>query len=233
VSKTVVTSGMQYVSRWFYIEPRDAPDWHCLSVAPTVSGGIRSAMMLRAEEGRWGVVLLTPVGNPLPREGSAFLDFVAHLGDDELRVALARARPLSPIHRYGPTSNRMMHYDRLTAWPAGLVAIGDSVCALDPYFGLGMTAAARGVVLLRNCLNRNSGEDVSLAGFQRELAALNAEPWRLATSRDTEGRRLPNHHKLDLHRLYRAASSRPEVVHALLAVQHLLRPTKTLREIAV
>jgi hypothetical protein len=48
----------------------------------------------------------------------------------------------------------MMHYHRLPAWPEGLVALGDSVFTLDPYFGLGMTAVARGVALLRKYLDR-------------------------------------------------------------------------------
>jgi flavin-dependent dehydrogenase len=159
-----------------------------------------------------------------------FLDFVAGLGDRELRTALDRARPVSPIHRYGPTSNRMMHYDRLAAWPAGLVAVGDSVCMLDPYFGLGMTAAARGAVLLRTYL-KSGGEILGLE-FQKELASLNAEPWRLATGRDPDGRLLARDVTY-LGRLYEAAPSSPEVAHALLAVQHLLRPAETLKELTV
>jgi 2-polyprenyl-6-methoxyphenol hydroxylase-like FAD-dependent oxidoreductase len=232
VKKTVVESGMQYVSRWFYIEPKDAPAWHCLSAAPTVTGGLRCAMMLRAEDNRWGIVLLAPAGGLLPRDDSAFQDFIARLGDGELRAALARARPVSPIHRYGPTSNRMMHYHRRPHWPPGLVAIGDSACTLDPYFGLGMTATARGVVLLRTYLNQNSGGDISSAEFQKELAVMNAGPWRLATNRDPEGRRLARDNA-DLRRLYEAAPSSPQLAHALLAVQHLLRPAETVKELAV
>src|SRR5262249_43473126 len=137
--KTVVEPGTEYVSRWFHIEARHAPDWHCLSIAPSMGAALHSAMMLRAGSGGWGVVLLAPPGEPLPADDVGFLDFIAGLGDGELREVLARATPVSPIHRYGPTSNRMTHYDRVTGWPAGLVAIGDSVCTLDPYFGLGMT----------------------------------------------------------------------------------------------
>jgi 2-polyprenyl-6-methoxyphenol hydroxylase-like FAD-dependent oxidoreductase len=232
VKKTVVKSGMQYVSRWFYVEPKDAPSWHCLSVAPSITGGLRCAMMLRAEDNRWGVVLLGPAGGPLPRDDSAFQEFIVRLGDGELRAALARARPVSPIHCYGPTSNRMMHYHRLPRWPAGLAAVGDSVCTLDPYFGLGMTAAARGVVLLRTYLDQRSGGDICCGEFQKELAIINAGPWRLATNRDLEGRRLPRDN-VDLRRLCAAAASSPEFAHALLAVQHLVRPAETLKELAV
>jgi len=232
LQKSVVESGTQYVSRWFQIEPGDAPDWCCLSIAPTVGAALRSAMMLRADEDRWGVVLLAPAGEPLPSDQMAFLDFAADLGDGELRQALARARPVSPIHHYGATSNRMMHYDRLMAWPAGLVAIGDSVCSLDPYFGLGMTAAARGAVLLGAYLDRQRGGAVSGLEFQKELASLNAQPWRLATGRDPEGRMLVRD-RTHLGRLHETAPSSPKVAHALLAVQHLLRPAETLEEVAV
>jgi 2-polyprenyl-6-methoxyphenol hydroxylase-like FAD-dependent oxidoreductase len=232
VKKTVVESGMRYVSRWFHIEPKDAPDWHCLSIAPTIGAALRSAMMLRAEGDRWGVVLLAPAGEPLPCDDRAFAGFVADLGDGELRDALARARPVSPIHHYGPTSNRVMHYDRLAAWPAGLVAIGDSVCTLDPYFGLGMTAAARGALLLGNHLDRKSGGAEPGLEFQKELASLNAETWGLATGRRPDGRPLTDNNA-QLERLYEAAPSNAEVAQALLAMQHLLRPAETLKEIAV
>jgi 2-polyprenyl-6-methoxyphenol hydroxylase-like FAD-dependent oxidoreductase len=232
LQKTVVESGTQYASRWFRIEPADAPDWRCLSIAPTLGTAFRSAMMLRAEEERWGVVLLAPAGEPRPANDMAFLDFIASLGDGELRQALARARPVSPIHHYGATYSRMMHYDRLTTWPAGLVAIGDSVCSLDPYFGLGMTAAARGTVLLGSYLDRQCGGTVSGLEFQNELASLNAQSWRVATGRDPNGRLLALD-RAHLSRLYKATPFRPEVAHALLAVQHLLRPTESLDEVVV
>jgi 2-polyprenyl-6-methoxyphenol hydroxylase-like FAD-dependent oxidoreductase len=139
---------------------------------------------------------------------------------------------VSPIYRYGPTSSRLAHYDRLTTWPAGLVAIGDAVCALDPYAGLGMTAAARAALLLGAYLDREGGGAVGGLEFQKELAVLNAPLWRLVTGRDPDGSLLvrDNSH---LSRLYEAAPSRPEVAHALLAVQHLLRPPESLREMAI
>jgi 2-polyprenyl-6-methoxyphenol hydroxylase-like FAD-dependent oxidoreductase len=230
LQKTVVESGTEYVSRWFRLDEGDAPDWHCLSIAPAAGAALRSAMMLRAEGDRWGVVLLAPPGESLPSDDMAFLDFVAGLGDGELREALARATPVSPVHRYGPTSNRMTHYDRVTDWPTGLVAIGDSVCTLDPYFGLGMTAAARGAVLLGR-YGKARGE-ISGPKFQKELASLNAEPWGLASGRDPEGRPLARDVRY-ISRLYKLAPSSPQLAHALLAVQHLLRPAETLKELTV
>jgi 2-polyprenyl-6-methoxyphenol hydroxylase-like FAD-dependent oxidoreductase len=221
VKESIVESGARYVSRWFEMNPVDAPDWHCCSIAPGIGTALRSAMMLRAEENRWAVVLLAPAGDTLPCDDAGFAEFIADLGDRELQRAFGRAKPVSAVLRYGLTSNRMKHVELLSEWPHGLVALGDSVCTLDPYFGLGMTLAARGAVLLRKCLDRQ-GASLSAHNFQKSLAKLNAEPWRLATGRELDGRPLAGRARLC--RLYDLAPSSPEAAHALLGVQHLLCP---------
>jgi len=103
---------------------------------------------------------------------------------------------------------------------------------LDPYFGLGMTAAARGALLLATYLDQKTGARIPSLAFQKELASLNAQAWQLATGRDCDGRLLARD-ETRLSRLYETAPSSPEVAHALLAVQHLLRPPETLMELAV
>jgi 2-polyprenyl-6-methoxyphenol hydroxylase-like FAD-dependent oxidoreductase len=229
LTKRAIESGMAFVSRWFYLEPSVAPDWHCLSAARTIDVPERAALMLRAENDHWGVVLLAAAGVPLPVDDAAFLEFAGGLCDGELRKALAYATLASPIYSHGPASNRMMHYDRLGAWPEGLVALGDSVCMLDPYFGLGMTTAAQGALLLRLQLRQADGT-ISASAFQRELALLNLVPWQMATGCDADGRPLSRDLPL-LRRLYAAAPSRPDVAHGLLAVQHMLRSPETLMEL--
>ncbi|MEM8665046.1 MAG: FAD-dependent oxidoreductase [Pseudomonadota bacterium] len=228
VPETVVPSPWQYVSRWFHMPPRHAPDWHCLTIAPAADGRMRAAMMLRAEHDRWGVVLLCPAGTPMPMDEAMFAAFVAPLGDGVLADALRHARPLSPVHRYGHTHNRVRHLDRLEHWPRGLVALGDGVCVLDPYFGLGMTLAARAATLLGEHLD--AGERFDACAYQRALALQNAPAWRLATAREPDGRPLPTD---DAERaaVYARATSRADVAHAIIAVQHLLRPVDSLTEV--
>ena len=223
VDRTVIKPVTQYVSRWYRLDPADAPDWHLLSIAPKPSAAHRAIMMLRAEQDLWGVVLLAPAGAPLPSDDATVLEFAAALGDGELPAVLARARPVSEIHRYGHIANRLMHYERVPDWPAGLVALGDSVCALDPYFGLGMTLAARGAVLLGDHLDRASNGALAALAFQKDLASLNSEPWRLATGCDPDGRPLGRDETV-LGDLCATAVSSPEKARALLAAQHLLRP---------
>jgi 2-polyprenyl-6-methoxyphenol hydroxylase-like FAD-dependent oxidoreductase len=227
VEDTFVDGATQYVSRWFRLEPNYAPEWHCLSIAPARDTDFRAAMMLRAEHDRWGVVLLAPAGDPLPADDEAFLEFTDGLAEGTLRAALDRAEPAGAIQHYGRAGNRLRHYDRLVDWPSGVVALGDSVCALDPYFGLGMTVAARGAVLLRKYLDREGSAIVCGSEFQRQLATTHVQPWRLATGCDTDGNPVPRDED-HLERLYGTARGNPEVANALLAVQHLLRPVETL-----
>jgi len=215
-----VASGTHYVSRWVRPDPRDTPDWHCFSTAPEPGNG-RSAMMLRAERDRWGVVLLARLGERLPKDDAGFLAFTAQFGEGELHAVLRRAAPLSPIHRYPPSPNRLRRYDLVPAWPEGLVAIGDGVCALDPFHGLGMTAAARGALCLADHLGGGGRGGV---GFQHALASVLAEPWGRATGCRLDGTPLPRD-AAALSRIHAAAAHRADAAHAVLSAQHLLITT--------
>jgi 2-polyprenyl-6-methoxyphenol hydroxylase-like FAD-dependent oxidoreductase len=236
VEKSVVASGARYVSRWFELDPAHAPDWRCLSIAPAGTVALRSAMILRAEDNRWGVVLLVRGDDTPPADDGSFADFIASLGDRELTATLARARPLSPILRYGSTTNRLLHFERLAGWPQGLVAIGDAVCTLDPCHGLGMTVAARSAALLRTALELAQGgpgsaslsTPLSAGDFQQKLAAQNAGPWAIATGRAPSGEPIADAPHPG--RLHDRVHSDPEAARALIAVQHLLRPAETLLE---
>jgi 2-polyprenyl-6-methoxyphenol hydroxylase-like FAD-dependent oxidoreductase len=229
VSETVVETGRKYVSRWFHLDPALAPDWHCLAVSPTAQAGHRAAMMLRAENNYSGVVLLAAKDDPLPENDRAFLDFTTHLDDVQLSDALVHAKPASAIHHYGRTASRIRHYDKLPQWPNGLVALADSVCALDPYYGLGMTAAARGALHLGAFIDRVGDGILCGLEFQKELAKINDQPWQIATGHDQSGHRL-RYDKDRLSRMYALAPSDPEIALAVLKTQHLLLPMDALME---
>ena len=229
VRETVVETGRKYVSRWFHLDPDIAPDWQCLAISPTALAGHRAAMMLRAENDYWGVVLLAAGDDPLPENDRTFLDFTAHLSDPQLSETLAHAKPASAIHHYGRTASRIRHYDKLPQWPNGLVALADSVCALDPYYGLGMTAAARGALHLGAFIDRTGGDVLNGLDFQKELAKINDQPWQIATGHDQLGNRL-RHDKGHFSQLYELAPSDPDIALAVLRTQHLLLPMDALME---
>ncbi|MEO7084384.1 MAG: FAD-dependent oxidoreductase [Gemmatimonadaceae bacterium] len=218
IDETLCWSGTHCVSRWFHIPPPAVPDWICLSIAPVPARPLHSAMMLRAENDCWGVVLIAPADEPLPASDASFLDVAAALGEGQLRDALAHATPISPIYQYGPAFSRMRHFERMTLWPSGLVALGDAVCTLDPFFGLGMTLTARGAALLGRHVDATvSG---STLAFQQELSFLNAEPWSIATGLALDGGDHAAHRRVD--ELNDKAHTGPAAARAALEARHLL-----------
>ena len=154
VAESVVDGPTSYVSRWYQLPDAYQPAWSCCSISPSPRTLGRSALLLRAEHNCWGLVLLAPADQPLPTDDQALLAFVVSLGDNHLLRTLQVAKAVSPIHHYGSFTSRWKHYEQCRAWPAGLLALGDAVCCLDPYFGLGMSLAADSVWTLRTALRQ-------------------------------------------------------------------------------
>jgi 2-polyprenyl-6-methoxyphenol hydroxylase-like FAD-dependent oxidoreductase len=117
--------------------------------------------------------------------------------------------------RHEHVDGRRTWFERVDAWPEGLVIVGDAVCALDPYFGLGMTACARGVAALGE---RAWDAPGAARAFQRALGGIVDVTWRLATAD------VPADAAAALHRrrLLLAAPRSPEVARLLLRRMHLL-----------
>src|SRR5262249_23537708 len=102
-----------------------------------------------------------------------------------LYEAIAAAEPLTPIAGQRATENRLRRYDRLARFPDGVVAVGDAVCAFNPVYGQGMSAAALGADgrdrWVREGAPRGPGGGRL---FQRRLALATAAAWQLATGAD-------------------------------------------------
>jgi len=158
------------------------------------------------EQGRWIVTLTGAARDYPPTDDAGFLAFARSLRSPLLYEAIVAARPLTPVSGYRRTENRLRHYERLRRWPRGFVALGDAVCAFNPVYGQGLTAAALAAAVLDRALRDDNGHREMTVGvaagahdhtarrFQRALARANAAPWLMATGEDfrwpaTEGRR--------------------------------------------
>jgi hypothetical protein len=118
------------------------------------------------------------------------------------------------------------------------VALGDAVCAFNPVYGQGMTAAALGAEVLdrwlrgeSSCLDPGRGR-----AFQHSLARATAAAWQLSTGADYGFRTTEGPPRGRVARLIgryiagvmRASTSRPWVRRRLAEVLHLLRPPSAL-----
>lgn len=98
------------------------------------------------------------------------------------------SEPLGDVRIHRQTGNRRHHYERLRRWPAGLLVLGDALCAFNPVYGQGVTVAACEALLLRNAL-RGGLRPGTERRILRRFARVAALPWAIATSED---RRYPS-----------------------------------------
>jgi 2-polyprenyl-6-methoxyphenol hydroxylase-like FAD-dependent oxidoreductase len=236
--QTVFNSFQGYASRLYRPPAAFASDWKALYIQQAPPGDPRGGLVAPVEGGRWLVSLVGGDGDYPPTDEAGFLAFARSLRSPALYKAVAEAEPLSPIAGQRATENRLRHYDRLGRFPDGVVAVGDAVCAFNPVYGQGMTAAALGAEVLDRWLREAASHHGPGRGrvFQRRLARATAAAWQLAAGADyrfrtTEGPppgRLARLAGGYLAEVMRAATRRPWLRRRLAEVLHLLRPPSAL-----
>jgi 2-polyprenyl-6-methoxyphenol hydroxylase-like FAD-dependent oxidoreductase len=225
---TTVNSFLGYASRWY----RQPAQGICQGIILAAKPGVtRRGGVLYPVEGERCVITLSGIEKDYPPADEAgFLTFADSLRHPCIADAIRACKPISPIQCYRRTDNHWRHYEKLPAMPDGVVALGDAVCAFNPAYGQGMTAAALGATLLDRCLQHpRSGLALH---FQKQLAKTLTPPWLMATSEDlrwqlTTGDR-PGWFSQQLQRYFdrvaRAANHDPQIQYAFMEVAHLAKP---------
>ncbi|MBV9160568.1 MAG: hypothetical protein JO309_12550 [Pseudonocardiales bacterium] len=162
----------------------------------------RTGYLFPIEDGQWMVGLMGAAGQHPPTDEDGFAAFTRSLRHPVLAEALAAAEPVTAIRGYRGTANRLWRYERMRRWPERFVILGDAVCAFNPIYGQGMSAAALAAETLDACLREQrhrrcpddlkDTDDLKGAGdldglarrCQRRLARANADAWMLSTGED-------------------------------------------------
>lgn len=179
-----IDSGLVYASR-IYRAPGPTRDWPMVGVQadPSLPRPGNAGGLLPIEGDRWHVSLMGAPGGQPTRESDAFESFARTLRHPVLADLLKRAEPLTDVSITHSTANRRYFYERLPAWPDGLVALGDSVAAFNPVYAQGISVAAQGAVELRKLLS--AGPTPGLARrAQRAIASPVHTAWTLSVGAD-------------------------------------------------
>ncbi len=180
--ETVVDAFWGYATRIYEPVPDVQKDWKTLFIMNRPPYQPRAGIIQPIEGDRWMVTIAGVMHDYPPTDEKGFLDFARSLPSPELHRAIQHARPLSRIYGYRRTANLLRHYDKADV-PQGFAALGDSVCAFNPVYGVGMTLAGLEALELRRLLRENGGR-LDSRSFQKRVAKLVTGPWALTTGED-------------------------------------------------
>jgi 2-polyprenyl-6-methoxyphenol hydroxylase-like FAD-dependent oxidoreductase len=241
---TQIDSHVAYASRIYRIPDGFAADWKAVMLMARPPENPRTGYLFPIEGGRWIVSLTGAAGQHPPTDEEGFAAFARSLPSPIVAEAVAEAEPVTDIRGHRGTANRRWHVEWLPRWPERLVVLGDAVCAFNPIYGQGMSAAAWAAETLDDSLRRwrrtRPGWDLDgfSRQFQQRLARRVADPWTISSGEDlryptttgsSPGPALRAQHRY-LDRVVEAATTDPAVAVAWIRVLGMLdRPTALFR----
>jgi len=241
---TTIGVDLRYASAVFEIPDGAPTDWKGVFHMPLMPRTSRGALLLPLEGGRWIVTLAGRHQEVPPGDGDGFMAFAAGLRVPTIHRAIEGAKRLGEIARFGFPESVWRHYERMDAFPRGLLAVGDALCRFNPVYGQGMSVAALEALALRDLLSAGAGAADPLADLSRPFFAAAAAaietPWFGAAVPDfihplTRGER-PADFEASLRfgmRLIRLAARDPDVHRLTAEVSNLLKPRSAYRDPAL
>jgi 2-polyprenyl-6-methoxyphenol hydroxylase-like FAD-dependent oxidoreductase len=240
--ETTIGVDVNYATAEFAI-PDDAPaDWKGVFTFAGSDG--RGGLMLPLEGERWILTIAGRHAVKPPGDEAGFMAFTRHLRTQTIHRAIEHAERLGEIVRFGFPASTSRQYETLTAFPRGLLPLGDAICRFNPVYGQGMSVAAQEARALDRLLGDLAAEPDPTAGlaaaFFARAAALIEAPWASAAVPDfvhpqTRGKRPENLEQMLRYGLAMAKlAARDPDVHRLTAeVQHLLKPRSVYQDPAL
>jgi 2-polyprenyl-6-methoxyphenol hydroxylase-like FAD-dependent oxidoreductase len=227
-----VKMDLAYTTRHFRL--REDPYGTDLSINPVASlAQPRGAFFPKLGDDISMLSLTGILGDHPPTDLDGFLAFARSLATPEIYAAIRMAEPVDEAVTFKIPASVRRRYERLRAFPGGLLVFGDAICAFNPVYGQGMTAAALEADALRGHLQRN-GEPQALRFF-REVAPLIDAPWEISTGGDLAFPGVVGNRTLKVRmgnayisRLHAAATNDGEVVKAFFRVAGLIDPPQAL-----
>jgi 2-polyprenyl-6-methoxyphenol hydroxylase-like FAD-dependent oxidoreductase len=232
--ETRIGIDLGYATCIFAIPDDAATDWKGVMSFGQAPQNSRGGLMLPLEGNRWMATIGGRHGDVPPGDADGFLAYAKTLRTPTIYNAISQAKRLDGVARYGFPESVRRHFERLHAFPRGLLPIADAICRFNPVYGQGMSVAALEACLLRKLLETPGKEPDPIAAlaptFFAEAQPLIDTPWSVAmldfAFPDTRGQRPPDFEttlKFGI-ALTRLAAEDPAVHKLTAEVQHLLKP---------
>ncbi|RKT54540.1 alpha/beta fold hydrolase [Saccharothrix australiensis] len=191
----------------------------------------RGAVCARVDGGRVVVTAYGMNGDLPGADEESFPEFLRSLSAPDVADAVAQGTPLDGFATYRFPAGLRRRYERLTAFPEGLLVVGDAICSFNPTYAQGMTVSVLEALVLRDHLARPA---LDPAAYFADVATDAVDRcWTIATSTDLarSGRVDPaDPAARAAARLLAAASRHDEVAIAHIRVVSLIDPAESLAE---
>ena len=227
-----VSIGVGYASRHYRLPP-DALGNDLVAISAPTRERRRGGGLSLIEDGRCLVTLMGVLGDHPPTDPDGFARFAGDLALPDVHEILASAEPLDEPVAYRYQASVRRRYDLLSRFPDGLLALGDSVCTLNPIYGQGMTVAALEAAALNSHLS--TGRPLRPREYMRDAGRISGTAWTLALGADlsfpeVEGRRTKGSRQLSryVQRLQAGAEHDVRLGRAFLRVTSLMDPPQAL-----
>ncbi len=224
-----VTCKMAYLSRRWRLSATTAHTDIVTVITPTASPHFGVA--IAQEDGTYIVTVGGLLDSGPRRTDADYLEFAAKLPDPAIADLLVGATPVTDLQPSHFPASRRRRYDKLRSFPAGLLALGDSIASFNPMYGQGMTVAALQAVALRDMLARGL---LDARKFFRRAHRIEDVAWKIAASGDlrfdaVEGSRTPDMKLMNayLDRLTAAANTDPVLARQFVRVAGFMAGPQT------
>lgn len=161
--------------------PDDTRGYLCAPSPPDTRG----AAAVPIENDQWLVTLFGMHGTHPPTDREGYVEFAEKLPTPEIAtIVREQAWTREEISHYPFPANQWRHYEKLSAFPDGLVVTGDAIVSFNPIYGQGMSVAALDALQFHHTL-ADGDSDLALRFFDEASEHIDIV-WRIAVGSDFE-----------------------------------------------
>jgi 2-polyprenyl-6-methoxyphenol hydroxylase-like FAD-dependent oxidoreductase len=234
-SETSIDVDFHYSTARFAI-PAEVPfEWRGVATPAKAPERIRGGFMLPIEDNCWVLALTGRLGEQPPADPEGFMAYARQLETRTIYDAIRHARRQGEIVRFAFPASVWRHFERLDAFPRGLLPLGDGICRFNPIYSQGMSVAAQEACALRQLLSERAADADPLAdlapAYFAKIRPLIEAPWNMSAVPDLLYPQTRGERPADFENsvrfsgaLARIAMRDPAVHRLMLEVLHLLRP---------